>query len=212
MTDNSLLSVKWSIHAFGSSYRVFPRELWGWPHLQNFLLTLMLSRDLPFLRRFMISAQFYSFGYSPPFICHSTPPCTTFFALFPFTLKAQMSIPLPQNRSTFHISFSILEVLHSHHLECTEPTVSWSAPGKSGFFLHTMFSLWQCRCHCTQLWSSNTTDTQVFTWIKMNEHNMKSTLLFMQKHTCLSHISSSLMVSLMFKYHFSLQTVWESGH
>lgn len=66
------------------------------------------------------------------------------------TLQDQRSVLLSQNRFMVYIFLSIPEMLHSHHLGCTEPTVLWSAPGKPVFFVQE-FSLQQCGHYLTQL-------------------------------------------------------------
>lgn len=99
--------------------------------------------------------NFISVAHTLPFACSATPPSITTYpcALHPFTLQAQRSVLPPQNSFTFYVFLSIPEVLHSLHLDYTEPTVLWSAPGDTDFSAQ-VFHLWQRGYYLPQLWSS----------------------------------------------------------
>lgn len=171
--------MKWSSHAFGSVYKALSLQValdstFSW---HSFFQGTCHNLNIPWSVHNFIALPTLLFSLA--FLClHPLP--LTWYASLPFTLQAQMPILLLQN-----IPLSALEILHSHHLDCTEPTVLWVVPGKSGFLAH-LFNLWQWGHYLSQLWSAKTADAQASKWINMNKQDgkwhcplFKSILLFL---------------------------------
>lgn len=157
----------------------------------------------------MISPQFNNFAHTLPFAISHFYSLPTRHTLLSFNLQVPVSILYPQNTFTFDLplifqKFFIHTILIELNLLCY------------GWLQANLVSLLKCLIFDNGdiiFLNSEAPVLQVYRFsnrLKMSKEDMKITLLYIQKHTFLSYVSSSLIVSLMFKYTaFNLHTLKE---